>query len=168
MPEKKIWFLVFLILSLSVAWLGQTPSRSTFVIQVGVLAAAIYWRFVKGRTGTKRRSAASIRLRSPQIPLAIIGIVFASFWLPRADVASALAGMLFYYSLRFGALRVLSSGAMFFSVVSNPIWTDGVATLALGGLAAFVIDLWWNHELKRRHILIPGFPRSEDPREPVR
>lgn len=152
------------------------------------MAAYFYFRMVVGKTGTRMRSAASVRLRSPQMPWAFLLTHFVAIlwffyghsdplvrpldlgaWIgaralfvlyesvPYLPVACASCAL--YYSVRFGALRTVS--------LLYSIWVAYVSEASLGKLAfgvvigfgsAFACDMLQNWNLKRQHILVPGFP----------
>ena len=103
--------------------------------------------------------------------------IFEQWYGRSADVHGAIPSlhiayplMAAYYAFRFGALRVFTVSfyaLMCFSAVYlnhhyvlDVLWGS---VYAIG--TAFAVDMIWNHQLKKRHIIVPGPDPEEGPKK---
>lgn len=99
----------------------------------------------------------------------LLGVgVFAGWYGKSADVHGAIPSlhvaypfMAFYYALRFGRLRLFTL-AFYLLVAFSAVYLnhhyvlDVLAGTFYATAVAFCVDMLWNHQLKKKHILVPG------------
>jgi hypothetical protein len=119
-----------------------------------------YCHLVLRFQGTAYATANSIRYRYWQMPVCFVVIVVGCliwnedfFWV---GTSAGLSASALYYGGRFGVLRFFS----FIALVGVFAWGIALgsslvtpAQMAVAGLAfSFALDLFWNRELKKRHL----------------
>lgn len=105
--------------------------------------------------------------------------VFAGWYGKSADVHGAIPSlhvaypfMAFYYALRFGRLRAFTF-AFYLLVAFSAVYLnhhyvlDVLCGTFYATTVAFSIDMLWNHQLKKKHILVPGPEPEENSLQPA-
>ncbi len=129
------------------------------------VGSALYMRFWLPRQGTAIAHPRSIGYRSPQIMWALFWVNLIGYSanvpgaIPSLSIACPL--VIVYYSFRFGALRVLSTTffllTCFAAVYLNHQYGRDIFLGSVYALAtAFSLDAYWNWDLKRRGVVVPG------------
>lgn len=138
------------MLRTSLGWvLAMTSSLWMAIAVYAGLFALLRW--VYSLRGTRFSHPKSIEARSPQLGVTF----FTAFIWPSPPVA--LVSMSAYYAFRFGIFRWVFLGTTAFFFFWQKPFIAAVQSLLGGSLFAFLIDLLWNHWLKRQGRLIPGW-----------